>query len=210
MNLTIFGGTGRTGDRLIRAALDAGHTVTAPARDPARLSIAHPALRAVRGDVLDPPSLDATVDSADAVISAVGAAGRGATTVYSAGAANILSAMRRADVRRLIVLSALPVTPRAEVSALERLVVYPILYRLFGEHYADMARMEQVLRCSELDWTIVRPPKLTDRPGTGRYRVAINQHLPNGRSISRADLATTMLGLLDDPCTLRATVGVAY
>lgn len=211
MRLTVFGGTGGTGEQLILAALRAGHTVTAPVRDPSRIRISEGALRVVRADVLDPPSLAATLDGADAVVSALGVAdGREPTMVYSTGVANIVEAMRRAGVRRFIGVSALPVTPRHEVSALERLVVYPILYRFFGEGYADMARMERLLGRSELDWTVVGPPRLTDRPATGRYRTAVNRHLPRGRTISRADLAAAMLRLLDDPAAVRSTVGVAY
>jgi putative NADH-flavin reductase len=211
MRLTVFGGTGGTGAQVISAALDAGHTVIAPARDPARIRASHERLRAVRADVLAPPSLVGTVDGADAVVSALGLAnGRRPTTVYSTGVGNILDAMRVAGVRRFVGVSALPVTPRAEVSVLERRVLYPILYRFFGAGYADMERMEQLLRRSAVDWTVVRPPRLTNGPATGRYRRAVNHHLPHGRTISRADLAAEMLRLLDDPHAVRATVGVAY
>jgi putative NADH-flavin reductase len=211
MQLTVFGGTGGTGEQMIHAALDAGHSVTAPARDPSKIRVSHEQLRAIRADVLDPPSLNGTVDGADAVVSAVGAPpGKEPTAVYSIGVANILDAMRRAGVRRFIGVSALPVTPRAEVSVLERLVVYPILYRFFGEAYADMARMEDLLRGSDVDWTIVRPPRLIDGPATGRYRTSVNRHLQRGRTISRDDLAAAMLRLLDDPHAVRTTVGVAY
>lgn len=211
MNVTVFGSTGRTGRELVRAALDAGHTVTAAARDPSRIRVPHERLRAVRADVLDPPTLDAAVQGADAVVSALGEPdGRAPTVVYSTGVANILAAMHRAGIRRFVGVSALPVTPRAEVGFLEGRLVYPILYRLFGEGYADMARMEQVLHGSDVDWTIVRPPRLTDRPATGRYRKAVNQHIRRARSISRADLAGAMLDVLDDPHTVRATVGVSY
>ncbi len=211
MQLTIFGGTGGTGEQLIRAALDASHTVTAPARDPSRIRVSHDQLRTVRADVLDPLSLNGTVDGADAVVSALGASRmREPTTVYSTGVANIIEAMRRAGVRRFIGVTAVPVTPRTEVSLLERLVLYPILYRFFGEGYADMARMEQLLRASDVDWTIVRPPMLTDGPATGRYRTAVDRHLQRGRTVSRADLAAAMLRLLEDPDTVRTTVSVAY
>lgn len=218
MHLAIFGGTGGTGAALIQAALAARHTVTAPARDPARIGISHERLRTVRADVLEPAALPGVVGSADAVVSALGTRpGRQPTTVYSVGVANILAAMRGAGLRRFIGISALPVTPRAEVSVLERRVVYPILYRFFGEGYADMARMEQLLRSGhgdggsgDMDWTVVRPPMLTDGPATGRYRTAVNRHLPRARKISRADLAAEMLRLLDDPHALRATVAVAY
>ncbi len=73
-----------------------------------------------------------------------------------------------------------------------------------------MARMEQLLRGSEVDWTVVRPPRLTDGPATGRYRTSANRHLQRGRTISRADLAAAMLPLLDDPHAVRTTIGVAY
>lgn len=210
MQLTIFGGTGGTGEQLIRAALDGGHAVIAPARDPSKIRVSHHQLRTIRADVLDPPSLNGTVDGTDAVISSLGTRNKEPTTVYSTGVANIVDAMRRAGVRRFIGVSALPVTPRAEVSLLERLVVYPILYRIFGEGYADMARMEQLLRASDVAWTVVRPPMLTDRPATGHYRTAVNRHLQRGRKISRADLAAAMIRILEDPGTVRTTVDVAY
>ncbi len=211
MHLTVFGASGGTGEQFIRAALDAGHNLTAAARDPSRVRASHERLRTVRADVLDPPSLAGTLNGTDAVVSALGVAlGKEPTTVYSTGVANILDAMRLAGVPRFIGVSAMPVTPRAEVSVLERLVVYPILFRLFGEAYADMVRMEEVLRRSDVDWTVVRPPRLTDGPATGRYRMAANRHLERSRTISRADLAAAMLRLLDDPHAVRATVGIAY
>jgi putative NADH-flavin reductase len=211
MDLTVFGATGGTGLELLRTALAAGHTVTAVARDPDRLPLTHQHLRRARADVLNPASLDGTLERADAVLSALGApGGRRPTGVYSAGTGNILAAMGRRGTRRFVGVSALPVTPRTEVGALERLLVYPLLHRFFGENYADMARMEELLRRSDVDWTVVRPPRLTDGPATGRYRLAVGHHLRGARTISRADLAAAMLRLVDDPDSVRAAVGVAY
>jgi putative NADH-flavin reductase len=211
MELAVFGATGGTGLALLRTALAAGHTVTAAARNPDRILVDDRRLRRVRADVLDPASLDGTLDGADAVLSALGTAdGRRPTTVYSAGTGNILAAMRRRGTRRFVGVSALPVTPRTEVGALERLLVYPLLDRFFGESYADMGRMEELLRRSDVDWTVVRPPRLTDGPATGRYRLAVGHHLRGARTISRADLAAAMLQLVDDPASVGAAVGVAY
>lgn len=211
MHLTVFGGTGGTGAAVLAAALAAGHSVTAPVREPSRLALAaHERLRPVRADVLDPPSLAGTVDGADAVLSALGTRGNRPTTVYSAGVTNILDVMGHADVRRLVAVSAIPVGPCSEADAFDRWVVLPILYRLFGHGYADMARMEQVLRGSDADWTVVRPPRLTDGPATGRYRTAVDEHLRRAGKISRADLAEAMLRQLDDPLSVHAAVGVAY
>lgn len=210
MNLVVFGGTGGTGAALINSALLAGHSVTAPARDPSRIDARQDRLSVVRADVLDPASLDGTVDGADAVLSALGAArGREPTTVYSVGTANILTAMRGAGVTRFVGVTASPAAPRAEVPTLERFVVHPILYRFFGQSYADMKRMEQVLRDSDLEWTVLRPPMLTNGPATGSYRTAVDQSLTRARNISRADLADAMLRALQDPGTVRGIVRVA-
>jgi putative NADH-flavin reductase len=209
MRITVFGSTGSTGRLIILAALDAGHNVTAAARRPSEIGIAHERLDTVQADVLDPSSLDGACNGTDAVISAIGARQNRPTTIYSAGVANLLETMRGAQVQRLVCISAMPLTPRSEVGPFERRIVYPLLYRFFGEVYSDMARMEQTLRNSDVDWTTLRPPRLTDKAATGSYRTAINGPLARARTISRADLAAAVVQALDDPSAMRATVAIA-
>lgn len=224
MNITIFGGTGPTGRELIRLALADGHVVTAVARNPAALADlqtrseapsrpgpGNAALTVRSGDVLEPDTLAGSVDGADAVLSALGSrTGRAPTTVYSAGTGHILNAMRAAGVRRLVALTATPIGPRAEHSAFERLLGRG-LYLAFGGGYDDMARMEDMLRtrAGDMDWTVIRPPRLTDKPATGRYRSAVDSRLGGAWTITRADLARAMLAVLDDPATVCAAVRVA-
>ena len=92
-----------------------------------------------------------------------------------------------------------------------RYLADPIVKRALRAHYADLARMEDVLRDSDsdLDWTIVRPPRLTDKPVTGRYRTAYGQNIRRGVFVSRADVAHYMLSVLDNPETFHRTVGIA-
>jgi putative NADH-flavin reductase len=210
MHLAIFGSTGPTGRALVHQALDQGHEVTAVARDPAAVDASGARLQVVRADVLDRASFDGLLNGVDAVLSAIGAHGRQPTTVYSVGAANIRDAMHHAGVRRFVGISALPVTPRTEFGPTERWIVVPLLSMFFREMYADMTRMEQVLRDSDLDFTIMRPPQLTHKRATGKYRTGINQHLRRARKISRADLAAEMLHVIPDKKTVRATVTLAY
>jgi uncharacterized protein YbjT (DUF2867 family) len=80
---------------------------------------------------------------------------------------------------------------------------------MFREHYADLALMEDLLRDSGLNWTISRPPQLTDKPLTGTYRTAYGQNLRGGWSISRADVAHHMLRVLDQPETIKQVIGIA-
>jgi uncharacterized protein YbjT (DUF2867 family) len=79
----------------------------------------------------------------------------------------------------------------------------------FGKVYADLALMEDVLADSSLDWTVVRPPKLTDKPLTGRYRTAFGQNIRGGWSVSRADVAHLMLRVLEQPETIKQPIGIA-
>jgi len=210
VHLAVFGSTGRTGQALVQQALCQGHNVTAVARNPASIDATSDRLQAVRADVLNGTSLDGILNGVDAVLSAIGTHGRRPTNVYSVGVANIRDAMHHAGVRRFVGISALPVTPRPELGTTERRVAVPLLSLFFGEMYADMTRMEQVLRDSDLDFTIMRPPQLTNGRPTGQYRTAINEHLRRARRISRADLAAEMLQVVPDERTVRATVSLAY
>jgi putative NADH-flavin reductase len=210
MRLVIFGSTGPTGRELVSQALQNGHDVTAVARDPAAVDATPARLQVVRADVLDRSSIDGVLSGVDAVLSAIGTHGRQPTTVYSMGTSNIRDAMRQAGVRRFVGISALPVASRTELGPAERWIVVPLLSMFFGEMYTDMTRMEQVLRDSDLDFTIMRPPQLTNERATGRYRTAINRRLPRARKISRADLAAEMLQVIPNRDTVRATVTLAY
>lgn len=209
MKMTIFGSTGGTGRELVRQALDAGHEVTAVARDPAALITTDPRLAVRHGDVLYPDSLPAAINGADVVLSALGtASGSAPTTVYSSGVRNILEAMRAAQVTRFVGISAAPVIARSERAGFER-VAFPILYRFFGGTYEDLRRMEDVLRSSEADWTVLRPPMLTDKAATGSYRTAPDGNVKGGRKLTRADLAAAMLNLAGSAGASRTALGVS-
>ncbi len=212
MRLTIFGATGGTGQRLIEQALASGHQVVAVARRPEAVAVRHDRLRVLRADVLARPSLDPAVEAADAVISALGIGyRRHATTVYSAGTANVLAAMSGAGVRRLVCVSTAGLTLSADSSLLHRLVLQQVLHRLLRKPYEDMSRMEELVRASEADWTIVRAARLTNGPLTGRYRTKAGTNLPGAWSISRADLASYLLTQARDAAAgVRETVEIAY
>jgi uncharacterized protein YbjT (DUF2867 family) len=79
----------------------------------------------------------------------------------------------------------------------------------FGKVYADLAAMEDILRGGDLEWTVIRPPKLTDKPLTGRYRTALGQNIRGGWSVPRADVAHLMLRVLDQPETIDQVIGIA-
>jgi putative NADH-flavin reductase len=212
MRLTIFGATGGTGTRAVRRALEEGHEVTAVVRDPARLGVpAHERLRVLTADVTDPAAIVPAVDGADAVVSALGPRGTGPTTIRTDACRAIVAAMDKAGVRRLLVVSAAGLVADAGDGLVTRHVVKPlILGRLLKNSFADLRRCEEEIRACGLDWTIVRPPRLTDGEPAGRYRTAVDVNLRGGRTISRADLAACLLRLVGDEASVRHHVSVAY
>ncbi|WP_437676282.1 NAD(P)-dependent oxidoreductase [Sorangium sp. So ce131] len=209
--LLILGSTGGTGAALVRQALEAGHEVSAFARNPATIPVPHhERLRALRGDIMDAEQVSRAVAGHDAVLSALGSRGLGPTRVYSEGAANILRAMKEHHVRRLIAVTAVGIDDPG--SALWfRLLVKP----LRRNPYSDMLRMEEIVRQGVVAWTIVRLPKLTDGRLLGDYRVGL-EHLPQGNyffggpTLSREDAAHFMLSQLDRDEYVHKTVAVTY
>jgi putative NADH-flavin reductase len=208
MRVAVFGATGGTGRSAIRQALDAGDKVTALARRPDALAEFGDEITVVGGDVLDLGTVAQAVDGAEVVISALGIGmHRHATTVYSQGTANIVAAMRDAGAARLLVVSTSSLELPHRVA--ERAVA-KVLHRILAKPYADMALMEDAIRTSGLDWTLVRAARLTNGSVTGRYRTAVDAKLRGCWSISRADVAHYCLTHAADAATVRHTVEIAY
>ncbi|MCL1871776.1 MAG: NAD(P)H-binding protein [Promicromonosporaceae bacterium] len=208
--ITLFGANGPTGRLLTGQALAAGHRVTAVTRHPAAFPLRHERLDVAAADVLDAAAVDAVVEGRDAVLSALGVpAGRAAISTYSRGTANIVAAMDRHRVRRLVVVSSSGVDPRPYPGAgwvFNRLLL-PYVTRVLGRTmYDDMRRMEALVRAGDLDWTIVRPSALYHSPSVSDYTV-VKGHA-DARFTARVDLAASMLALLDDDRYLRTTVSV--
>jgi putative NADH-flavin reductase len=210
MRLTIFGATGGTGTSLVEQALAAGHDVTAVVRDPERLTAPRrSSLYVETADVMDPAAIVPFVDEADAVVSALGPRGRGPTTVTSEAARSIVDAMEKGDARRLIVVTGSIVDDTGNGFFMTR-VVKPLARSTFlADVCTDMRRAEDIVHATELDWTIVRPPRLTNQPPNGAYRSAIDRNVPRAVKIPRADVATYILDHITDPSTFRKHVFVA-
>ena len=212
INLTVFGATGGIGGHVVRQALEAGHKVTAVVRDRARFGVSHPALEvATVAGLTDPEVLRPLLEGSDAAISGVGPRGRKDGPVASTTTRGILRAMEASGVRRFVAVSAVPVGPVPDgESFLNRRIVLPLINAFARDVYVDLAEMEDEIRRSTTQWTIVRPPKLVNKPLTGKYRTVVGGNVPRGYSVSRADVADAMLAALDDPATLGQAVGVAY
>jgi putative NADH-flavin reductase len=210
-SILIFGATGGTGREAVIQALEKGFAVTAVVRNPAAFTLRHDALTIVKGDVLQPSSFEKEMLGKTAVISCLGV-GRDLkpTKVYSKGMENILDAMHMAHVTRVICLSASALYTNKEMGLFIRLLAKQVVQRILKNSFADLRIMEKTLQSSTVDWSIIRPPMLKDKPLTCRYRVAVGAHLSRPFSIGRADLAHYMLGIVGDARTFRSIIDIAY
>jgi putative NADH-flavin reductase len=210
MRLVVFGANGATGRLLTRQTLAAGHQVVAVTRRPADFPITHERLSVVEADVHDAQAVDRAVEGADAVLSTLGVPyTRKPINVYSDGIRNIAAAMSRHEVKRLIVVSSSATEPHhhADGGFLMNRVLQPLITATIGKTtYSDMRRMEELVRGSDLEWTIMRPSGLFDAPGVTRYELREDQ--APGIFTSRADLAASLLEQATDVRFVRKAVAV--
>lgn len=205
MNLIIFGASGTLGSHVVRTALEEGHRVTAFARSPASLGDEFgsygDALRLHAGDVLDAEAVAAAMPSHDGVIVTLGAGARGG--LRAPGTANVLNAMRRTGIRRLVALSTLGAgDSRVHLDFFWKYVMFGLLLR---GAMADHEAQEALIRASDTDWTIVRPAAFDDGPEAGHYFHGDLSGKRLSLKLSRADIARFMLEELIAPRYLHQT-----
>jgi putative NADH-flavin reductase len=220
MRLVIVAATGGIGHEVLEQSLAAGHGVTAVVRDPSRLS----------GPV-STVAVDLAHPGPDALKTAVNHSERGvvgARPSFEVRHRRRLDrhsrdrdAMQATGTRRLVVVSAAPIgtvrspahphPPRHDPGDgfFMRYLFAPLTKLALRSQYRDLAAMEAIVRDSGLDWTIVRPPRLTDKRRTGRYRTANDHNLRRGFLISRADVADLMLRVIGGPGSIHQVVGIA-
>jgi uncharacterized protein YbjT (DUF2867 family) len=209
MKLLIFGATGPTGRHLVSQGLALGHEVTAFCRNPGDLVETNPKFRAVKGDIADPATIDAAMPGHDAVMSALGVFRFRHNTIYSEGTRRIIESAARHGVRRLVWMTALGVgDSKDQPPWVFRWIIAPLLLRSV---YPEKERAEQAIMASGLDWTIARPPGLTNGPKTGVYQVWVGPRPKKITArISRADVADFMLATLAEKQYVRKAVGMSY
>ncbi|MDC0834226.1 SDR family oxidoreductase [Geitlerinema sp. CS-897] len=209
MKVLIFGSTGGTGRQVVEQALERGHTVTAFARDPAKLDLEHANLEVVRGDVTDAASVEQAVRGQDAVVCVLGSGQKLTGTIRSEGTRQIIDAMEKAGVRRFICQSTLGAGDSwGNLNFFWKYVMFGFLLRAV---FTDHEQQEAYVRQSRLDWTIVRPGAFVEGSRTGRYRHGFPSSDKTLKlEISRADVADFILKQLTDDVYLGQTPALSY
>jgi putative NADH-flavin reductase len=190
--ILVLGATGPTGRLIVAQALERGYDVTALVRSPEKAADLQ-GVKIIVGNVQDKTTLRQAVSGRDAVISALGtpASPFKEVTFLSAATRALVSAMKAEQVSRLVVITGIGAGDSAGHGGfLFDKLIFPLLLR---KVYADKNRQETVIRDSGLDWTVVRPSILNNKPGLGAVRTYTDLSNFNGGSISRQDVATFVL-----------------
>jgi putative NADH-flavin reductase len=207
MKMLVLGATGGIGQEIVRQAADRGHMVTAFVRAPERLKAIASRFGVIQGDPLNSAELARAVEGQDAVLSGFGPrvpiTKTDSTLLHRFGVA-LSDAMEKVGLRRAVIIST--------AFLFKDSVIPPtnLVGRLFfPDMVADATEMESFIQGSGLDWTLVRPPRLTNRPRRNRYRVR-EGHLPSlGFTISRADVAAFMIRTAENRAFIRKVVGIS-
>jgi putative NADH-flavin reductase len=197
MKIAVFGATGRTGIHIVQQALEAGYEVVALARTPTKLSISHPHLKMVQGAIYHAAQVEQTTTGVEAVISVLGPTSNQPEFAISTGMEIILAAMRRQNVKRLIISAGAGVGDPQDMPKLFDKAIGLLLKTFSRNVYEDILRVVATVRASDRDWTVVRVPMLTDGPLTGQVRIGMVGK-GTGPRISRADMAAFMLKQVTD------------
>ena len=198
MKLAVFGATGPTGKELVAQALEEGDEVVAYARNPAKLGITNQLLTVVQGELSDRAQIERVISGADAVVSTLGPRGGSKEKPLTHGMQNIVAAMNKLGVRRIIITSTLSVKDRNDKRGLRARALVFLVKLAMRPSYDEIISVAETLRASDLDWTILRMTMLNNKAKSGKVRAGYLGRGEVASRIARADIAGFMLRCLQE------------
>ncbi|MFK5647935.1 NAD(P)-dependent oxidoreductase [Ornithinimicrobium sp. LYQ121] len=195
MNIAVLGATGRSGIPLLHELLDRGHHLTVLVRDPAKLADLADRFTVITGDSRDRAALDQLVTGADAVVSALGPTAKEAS-LHTETARALIDAMRPGGVRRFVGVSGAGIDVPGDQKSPTARIISALIQKLGGALVQDKPAEYAVFAGSDLDWTLVRPPRLQDGPATGRLEHDAHRSTRSTK-ITRGDLAAFLADVLE-------------
>jgi putative NADH-flavin reductase len=192
MRFVVFGASRGLGLEVVKQALEGGHTVTAFVRSPEKFTVTHPSLTVFKGDSMDAEAVEKAIAGQEAVISALGPTRPPIPHMMETSAENIVAGMKKHGVRRLISTTGAGVRqPEDQPKFIDHFIGF-LLNLLAKDVVLDSAENVKLIQASELDWSVVRFPRLMDGEHTGRYRVGYVSK-DSSTQFSRADGADFIL-----------------
>jgi len=209
MKIVVFGASRGVGLKVVEQALQAGHTVTAFVRTPSTFTLQHRNLSVFQGDSMDAAAVENAVAGQDAVVSALGPTRPPVPGMMEASAKNIVAAMEKHGVRRLVSTTGAGVRQPEDQPKLLDHAITALLNLLAKRVVLDSAANVKLIQNSKLDWTVVRFPRLMDGDATDRYRFGYVSK-DSSTQLSRADAANSVLKELIEKQWLKKLPLVSY
>jgi putative NADH-flavin reductase len=196
MRITVLGATGRTGIPLVRRAVERGHEVVAFVRSPEKLDVTDDALTVIEGDAYTGEGLAEAIEGPDAIASVLGQSSSGPDDLLTVAGNHAIEAMDEDGVGRFVTLVGAGVRLPGESVSLTGRIVGTALKLLQPEVLEDAENHVAAVRESGLDWTVVRAPRLSEKPGTGEFEAG--DVTPGRKAIPREDVATFVLDCIEE------------
>ena len=209
MKIVVLGASRGVGLNVVEQALQAGHTVTAFVRTPAKFTIQHPNLTVFQGNSMDTAVVEKAIAGQDAVVSTLGPTRPPVPGMMETSAKNIVAGMKKHGVRRLISTTGAGVRQPEDQPKFADYIIGLLLNLLAKSVVLDSAANVKVIQDSDRDWTIVRFPRLIDGDRIGKYRVGYVSK-DSSTQFSRADAADFVLRELIEKKWLRKLPIVSY
>ncbi|MET7928304.1 NAD(P)H-binding protein [Streptomyces sp. NPDC005349] len=211
MRVTVFGATGAIGRHVVQQLLDDGHHVTALVRSPAKLSLTHPDLTLITGQLSDRTALTEAVTGADAVISALGPSLKRSSTgtPLADGSRALVAVMAEQTVTRFIGLATPSLADPRDKPHWKHKVLPVMAKAMFPNALRELTAMTEAVTSSDLDYTIGRITNPTNKPATGRIRAGFLGHDKIGSAMTRADIAAFLVSQLTDTRYQRAMPAIS-
>ncbi|EAZ90807.1 NAD(P)-dependent oxidoreductase [Crocosphaera chwakensis] len=209
MKLVVFGATGNVGQQVVKQALEQGHEVTAFARNPLKLNIKHPKLTLFQGDVMESARVQQALQGQDIVVCTLGSGKKLTGTVRSQGTQNIILAMKKCGMKRLICQTTLGLGESwGSLNFYWKYIMFGFILR---NVFADHQQQEETVKNSDLEWTIIRPAAFIEGECTGEYRHGFpGTDKTSKLKITHADVADFILKQLVDDFYLYQAPSLSY
>lgn len=206
MKIIVFGATGGVGQSVVRQAVENGFEVTAFVRTPTKLEVTDDNIKVIKGNAFNQAEVTAAIAGHDAVVSCLGSSqGMKKSTELQEMTKNIVTGMREHDVKRIVYIASAGI--HKELPGISGKLIMGLLKNALTDHRAATDYIE----ANGLNYTIIRPMGLTNRPFTGEYRESMTStSVPkNSRSIPRADVAHFILKALQDAQYENTSIGIS-
>ncbi len=205
--ITVFGASGRTGNEIIKIALEKGFKINALYRNRSLITLSHNNLNVIEGDILKFSNVKSAINGTGCVISALGTKPPYKDVFCSEGTKNIIKAMYEFNINRLICITGAMIGdyPGILSGFMNKMKVrfnktHPLIS-------IDRLKQELAVKASGLNWTVLKPPRLTEG-SMSKYKMSENMKITGFSTISRKTIASLILDIIDDESTYQKALFV--